>query len=178
MIIGTRSSKSSFTIRGLGKSVIRAISRFLLPNAISDLNSGLKIYQTDLAKKFLRVCPNTMAFSDIITLTFLAERCKVTELPITIQQRIAGKSKITLSSAFDTVMEIINIVVFFNPLRVFIPASLAFLLLGLAWGIPIVLQGRGVSVGALLAFTLASIFFVIGLLAEQLSQIRKMLIRE
>lgn len=178
LIIGARSSKSSRPIRNIGKAIIRGISRFLLPNNISDLNSGLKIYQTELAKKFLRICPNSMAFSDIITLTFLAERCKVTEFPITVQQRVAGKSKITLNSAIETMMEIINIVVFFNPLRVFIPISVIFLLLGLIWGIPIVLQGRGVSVGSLLAFTLASIFFVIGLMAEQLSQIRKMLIRD
>jgi glycosyltransferase involved in cell wall biosynthesis len=178
LIIGTRPKNSSDSFRNLGKSLIRAISRFLLPNTISDLNSGLKIYQTSLAKKYLRVCPDSMAFSDIITLTFLAERCKVTEYPITIQKRLAGKSKINLNSAIETIIEIINIVIFFNPLRVFLPLSVILLLLGLGWGIPIIIQGKGVSVGSLLAITLASIFFVIGLLAEQLSQIRKMLIRE
>lgn len=178
LIIGSRKTKNPFAIRSIGKSIIRATSRYLLPNKISDLNSGLKIYQTGLAKKYLRVCPDSMAFSDIITLTFLAEKCKVTEYPITVENRIAGKSKITLSSAFDTIMEIINIVVFFNPLRFFIPIAVIFFLVGLLWGIPIVLQGKGVSVGSLLAITLSSIFFVIGLVAEQLSQIRRMLISE
>lgn len=178
LVIGTRSNNSLLSIRSIGKSLIRATSRFLLPNSISDLNSGLKIYQTILAKRFLRVCPDTMAFSDIITLTFIAEKCKVTEYPIMVENRIAGKSKITFNSAYDTFLEIINIVVFFNPLRVFIPVSLILLSLGLMWGIPIVIQGKGVSVGALLAITLSSIFFVIGLMAEQLSQIRKMLIRD
>jgi glycosyltransferase involved in cell wall biosynthesis len=178
LIIGTRPKNSGVSFRSLGKLMIRAISRFLLPNTISDLNSGLKIYNTTIAKKFLRVCPNSMAFSDVITLTFLAEKCKVTEYPITVQKRIAGKSTINLNSAIETVIEIINIVVFFNPLRVFLPISLILLVVGLAWGIPIIIQGRGVSVGSLLAITLSSIFFVIGLMAEQLSQIRKMLIQD
>jgi glycosyltransferase involved in cell wall biosynthesis len=178
LIIGSRSTNSLFPIRNLGKTIIRGVSRLLLPNKITDLNSGLKIYRTELAKKFLRVCPNSMAFSDIITLTFIAERCKVTEFPIKVENRIAGKSKITLNSAFDTILELINIVVFFNPLRVFIPTSLVLLLLGLIWGIPIVLQGKGVSVGSLLAITLANFIFIIGLMAEQLSQIRKMLMKE
>jgi hypothetical protein len=119
-----------------------------------------------------------MAFSDIITLTFIAEHCKVVEFPISINPRVSGKSKINLNTAFETLLEIINIVMFFNPLRLFLPIAIFFALLGLGWGLPIVLRGRGISAGALLAFTIAGITFLIGLIAEQLSQIRKMLIHK
>jgi hypothetical protein len=119
-----------------------------------------------------------MAFSDIITLTFIAERCKVTEYPVTIQSRVSGKSKININSAIDTVIEIINIVIFFNPLRFFLPLAVIFFILGVGWGLPIILQGKGVSVGSLLSITLASLIFVLGLIAEQISQIRKILIHE
>ncbi len=176
LIIGARNNLVGNSFRNFGKSLIRAISRFLLPNKITDLNSGLKMYQTDLAKKFITVCPDSMAFSDIITLTFIAERCKVMELPITTNPRMGGNSKINLNTAFETILEIVNIVIFFNPLRVFLPLSTLFFLLGLGWGLPIALSGRGVSVGSLLAFTIAGICLLLGLIAEQLSQIRKMLI--
>ncbi|HUM62782.1 MAG TPA: hypothetical protein PKZ26_03825, partial [Anaerolineaceae bacterium] len=116
--------------------------------------------------------------SDIIALTFIAEKCKVMETPIQISPRAGGKSKINLGSAVDTVIEIINIVVFFNPLRVFLPLSAFFLVAGLGWGIPIVLKGRGVSTGSLLAFTISGIILLLGLIAEQLSQIRRILIEE
>lgn len=178
LLIGCRVKESMFSVRGFGKWIIRKLSQVLLPNKIMDLNSGLKMYQTDLAKRYIKVCPNSMAFSDIIVLTFIAEQCKVLELPVQINPRVGGKSKINLQAAVDTAVEIINIVVFFNPLRVFLPISIASLVAGLAWGIPIVVRGRGVSTGALLAFTISGITFLLGLMAEQLSQIRRMLIED
>jgi len=178
LLIGARENETKFTARGLGKWIIRSISKLLLPNKIRDLNSGLKMYRTELAQRYIKVCPDSMAFSDIIALTFIAEKCKVMETPIQISPRAGGKSKINLGSAVDTVIEIINIVVFFNPLRVFLPLSAFFLVAGLGWGIPIVLKGRGVSTGSLLAFTISGIILLLGLIAEQLSQIRRILIEE
>jgi glycosyltransferase involved in cell wall biosynthesis len=175
LLIGARMNESNLTARNIGKWMIRVLSRILLPNRIMDLNSGLKMYRTDLAKRYIKICPDSMAFSDIMALTFIAEKCKVLEIPIQIKPRVGGKSKINLRSAIDTVVEIINIVVFFNPLRLFLPLALIFLLAGLAWGLPIVLAGRGVSTGALLAFTISGIVLLLGLIAEQLSQIRRML---
>jgi hypothetical protein len=70
-------------------------------------------------------------------------------------------------------MEILNIVVLFNPLRIFLPISAVSLVLGFAWGLPIVLRGNGVSVGAMLAIVTGVIFFLLGLLAEQISMIRR-----
>jgi len=178
LLIGARENETKFTARGLGKWIIRSISKLLLPNKILDLNSGLKMYRAELAQRYIKVCPDSMAFSDIIALTFIAEKCKVMETPIQISPRAGGKSKINLGSAVDTVIEIINIVVFFNPLRVFLPLSAFFLVAGLGWGIPIVLKGRGVSTGSLLAFTISGIILLLGLIAEQLSQIRRILIEE
>jgi hypothetical protein len=76
-------------------------------------------------------------------------------------------------TAIDTVKEILNIVVLFNPMRVFFPIAIASIALALVWGIPIALRGRGVSTGAMLGFTTGVLFFFLGLIAEQLSQIRK-----
>jgi hypothetical protein len=46
-------------------------------------------------------------------------------------------------------------------------------LFGVAWGLPLILMGRGVSVGSMLAIVTGVIFFFLGLVAEQLSLIRK-----
>ena len=75
MVIGKRESKfSSRVYRKLGKTIIRAFTRLLMPLPITDLNSGFKLYRTDLAKRYITVCPDNMAFSDVITLVFLNER--------------------------------------------------------------------------------------------------------
>ncbi len=75
-------------------------------------------------------------------------------------------------------MQVLNIALMFNPLRVFLPVSIFCFIAGLGWGIPIVLLGRGVSVGAMLAIVTGLIFFVLGLLASQLSAIRMERLRD
>ena len=70
-------------------------------------------------------------------------------------------------------MEILNIVVLFSPMRIFLPLSVALVLLGIAWDIPIFLRGEGVSVGALLLLLSGLLMFLLGLITEVLSNIRK-----
>ena len=58
-------------------------------------------------------------------------------------------------------------------MRVFLPIAMVWILLAIVWGLPIIMKGRGVSTGAMLSFVSGVLFFGLGLLAEQLSQIRK-----
>ena len=69
-------------------------------------------------------------------------------------------------------MELINLAMLFNPLRIFLPLSVFCIGFGLAWGIPIMLRARGVSVGAMLAIVTGLLCFFFGLIAEQLSSMR------
>ena len=149
-----------------------------MPLPIHDLNSGFKLYRTELIHRYASLCPNTMAFSDVATLTFIHQRNYVLEFPITVGERKTGKSTIGLHTAFDTAIEIVNIILLFNPLRVFLPLSITCILLGLIWGIPIIILGRGVSVGAMLAIVTGLLFFVLGLIASQLSAIRRIIIED
>ena len=174
MVIGTRVNIKNLSMREIGKWIIKWISRIIIPNHIKDLNSGMKIYRTELARKYMMTCPNTMAFSDIISLTFLHNCCLVLEAPINVMPRKGGKSTISYKTGIDTVVEIINIVMLFNPLRLFIPISLIFILAGLSWGLPIFLDGRGLSTGSLFALIIGFISILLGLIAEQLSQLRQL----
>ncbi len=174
MIIGSRVNHGSASLyRGLGKSIIRAIARVLVPNKISDLNSGMKLYSTELAKRYIVLCPDSMAFSDIITLVFISERNLVIEYPITVNQRMAGCSTIDTRTAMNTVIEVFNMLMLFNPLRVLVPLSLLTCLAGTVWGVQFILRGRGLSVAALLLLLSGVILFTFGLIAQQLSLIRR-----
>jgi glycosyltransferase involved in cell wall biosynthesis len=174
LIVGNRKGKASGWFRELGKSIIRRVAKMMMPLKIYDINSGLKMYDTALAKKYIQICPDSMAFSDVITLTFVYQRNRVLEIPVNINKRIAGTSTIGARTAFDTVMEIINIVTLFNPLRIFLPLSFSCILISLAWEVPILLKGYGISIGALLGLMTGIIFFLLGLLAEQLGNIRRL----
>ncbi len=173
MVVGRRDGVGHSGIyRSLGKLLIRHFTKILMPLPVSDLNSGFKLYRTEPAKRFISVCPDSMAFSDVITLVFLSERNLVLEHPIHVSPRTVGRSTINTFTAFDTVIQVLNIALMVNPLRVFLPISALCILAGLGWGIPIILLGRGVSVGAMLAIVTGLLFFVLGLLASQLSAIR------
>lgn len=174
MVIGKRQGHNHSTFyRSLGKGIIRFVANLLMPLNISDLNSGMKIYRTDLGKKYIAACPNSMAYSDIITLMFISQKHLVLEQPIKIKKRMKGKSTINIKTAFQTFYEIINIIMFFNPLKIFFPVSIVFFSLGLIWGLPIAIAGRGISVGAGLLLTMSVLSILLGLIAEQLASIRK-----
>ncbi|HUU43083.1 MAG TPA: glycosyltransferase family 2 protein [Planctomycetota bacterium] len=174
MVVGGRKGeKSASAWRGFGKTLIRTFARLLMPVPIHDINSGLKIYRTDVARECLHLCPDSMSFSDVITLVFLNQRRRVLEVPIRIDERAAGKSTISTRTAFETVMAVLNILVLFNPMRIFLPMSIVCILAGVIWGVPHVLAGRGVSGGAMLAIMMGFISFFLGLIAQQLSLLRR-----
>ncbi len=140
---------------------------------ITDLNSGMKVYRSDLARKYIHLCPDAMAYSDIITLVFINQKHLVLEKDILIRSRMSGTSTINTRTALDTVLEILNIVVLFNPNRVFLPLAIFFVVAGILWGLPFLIRGEGVQAGTLLLTITGLLFFLLGLLAEQLSLIRR-----
>ena len=179
MVVGKRYGQvASGAYRTFGKFLIHSFTKILMPLPITDLNSGFKFYRTEFAKRYMTVCPDSMAFSDVITLVFLSEHHLVLEYPIQVSPRQGGQSMINTFTAFDTVIQVLNSALMFNPLRLFLPVSALCILAGFGWGIPFVLLGRGVSVGAMLAIVTGLLFFVLGLIASQLSAIRMERLRD
>ncbi len=174
MVIGSRKGLRSATFfRGLGKLIIRETAKILMPIKIYDLNSGLKIFETEVAASCLHLCSDSFAFHDTITLVFTNYRFKVIEISINIKDRVGGVSTIGVMTAIDTIKEIINMVLLFNPLKIFFPFSMFILFASTAWALPILILGRGLSVGALLGIILGILLLFLGLIAEQISQMRK-----
>jgi len=173
LLIGSRTVMEHVNLyRELGKWMIRGFTRILVPLTIRDLNSGFKLYRTELVNQYLHLCPDSMAFSDVITLLFINQGHLVLEFPISVKKRIGGSSSIGTRTAFQTFIEILGLAMLVNPLRIFLPLSFFCIAAGLLWGIPIMLAGRGVSVGSMLAIVLGALFFFLGLIANQLSAIR------
>lgn len=176
LVIGSRpqvASGGSGLYRALGKKLIHLIAGMLVELPINDLNSGMKLYDTVLVQKYLPICPSSMAFSDIITLIFLQKKHLVVETPIQITERKSGKSTINTLTALDTILQVLNIVMVFNPMRIFMPCGLIAILVGVLWAIPFLVQGHGLSTASMLAITTGLILTMLGLIAEQLSQIRR-----
>jgi glycosyltransferase involved in cell wall biosynthesis len=176
MVIGSRRGSANANLwRGVGKSIIRSFASLLMPLTVYDINSGMRIYRTDCAQQYLHLFPDTFSFSDILTLVFVNNKQLVIESPITVRERSGGTSTISLQTAFETIMEILNIAVLFNPMKIFLPIACACFALGVPWGVYIASLGHGVSVGSSLLIITGILSFLLGLIAEQLSSIKKSL---
>src|SRR5207248_10265507 len=103
--------------------------------------------------------------------TLLTRGCRVEYVPITVDRR-TGRSTVTVGTGVDTIVQVIRIVALFAPLRVFVPASAIIALSGLAWGIPYAVAGHVVSVGSVLSLVTALVLFALGILRDQISQLR------
>ena len=108
-----------------------------------------------------------------ITLVFVHRRDLVLETEIEVRPRSEGVSTINTSTALETVFQILNIVALFNPGRIFFPLGVGFVVFGLIWGMPFILRDEGVSVGTMLLLVFGLIFFLVGLIAEQVAQLRR-----
>jgi glycosyltransferase involved in cell wall biosynthesis len=173
MVIGDRSmSQQSGWYREIGKRLILLFTNLLMRQHINDLNTGFRLMRSELAGRYLYLLPNTFAFCVVVTLFFISQRHLVMEYPVSCVKRKAGRSTINTYTAFQTLIEVINIIMLFNPLKIFLPLAAVCIAVGILWGIPYVVMGHGVSVGSMLAIVIGALFFFLGLLASQLSAIR------
>ncbi len=175
MVVGARQNNKSGGYRTLGKWVIRKFAGSLLELPVKDLNSGMKCYRMSEVLEYLDLCPDTMAYSDCILLLMVNDRKLVTETPIEIAPRTAGKSTIGTKTAIITLAEILNLAVLLRPLTTFFRLSICFLLLGVGWGIFTYVRSTAITSTSVMLIMLGVMSIMLGLLCEQLSQIRRKL---
>jgi glycosyltransferase involved in cell wall biosynthesis len=172
MVVGQRSQvfHSSFW-RMPGKWLLGLMANYILRRRVPDLNSGLRIIRRDVALKYIHICPAGFSFSTTITMALSSRGYRVKYVPITINSRI-GKSTVSLATGFNTIILILRIASLFEPLRIFIPLSLIIGLAGIIWAIPYAVSGHGLSVGAMMALGTSVNLLVLGLICDQISQLR------
>ena len=171
MVVGARIGKNVTipNIRKPAKWALRVLSAYLAGRPIPDLNSGLRVMKKDLVMRFEHLLPAGFSFTTTITLASLCTQSLVKYVPIDYHARI-GDSKIKATHAFDFLLLIIRTIVYFNPLKIFIPLGGAFFLLGIvkfAYDLTI----GNFSETALLGFITAVLLWGGGLLSDQIAKI-------
>lgn len=173
MVIGRRTNIAQGTLwRAPGKWVLRMMAVYLLGERIPDLNSGLRVLHTNVIRRYLHLFPNGFSFSTTSTMILLSRGYGVAYAPIDVQAR-RGKSTVSWRTGFNTLMLILRLAMLLNPLRIFLPLSALLFLSGSIWALPYLLARRGLTVTALLFILMAVIVFLIGLLADQIAELRK-----
>ncbi|WP_028649198.1 glycosyltransferase family 2 protein [Nocardiopsis sp. CNT312] len=133
-IVGARTQEmgSHKALRVPAKWIIRKIAERLTGTRIPDLNSGLRVFRRDVARPYLRLLPPGFSCVTTITLAFLSNQHPVRYVPIAYAKR-AGKSKFHfLKDAYRYILQVLRMVMYFNPLKVLMPPALALLGTGAA----------------------------------------------
>lgn len=176
MVVGARSKGSHAPLlRRPGKWLLSKVANYLAQTNIPDLNSGFRAFRKDVAKLFLHLLPNGFSFTTTLTLALLKEGYSVAYVPITTSPRIGTSTVNPIRDGLNTLMLIIRIIALFDPLRVFAPTSGVLFLTGLIyWGLDIFLRQRiNIPTGAVLVILASVIIFMFGILADQVSAIRR-----
>lgn len=169
MVVGARTGKieGESGLRLTVKKLIVMLTNWLGETNIPDLNSGLRIFNRDLALKYIHLLPSGFSFTSTITLVFLSEGYRVDYVPIDYRKRKGWSKFRPVRDTLNMIILILRTMVYFNPLRVFIPLSLALVALAfVVLGISIMVEGRAWDITIIAILVAAVQVFGIGLVAD------------
>jgi len=174
MVVGARLGNSHASpSRGIGNRILNWLASYVTKFRVQDLTSGFRAVKSDIAQKFLYLLPNTYSYPTTLTLAVLRDGRCVKYVPINLKGRKAGKSDIKIiRDGLKFIMIITKICTLYSPLRIFLPVGFFMFLVGLGYYIyTYITFGRFTNMSALL-FTTSVIIFMMGLVSEQVSQMR------
>ena len=175
-VVGARRSEQGTVkvLRGPAKWLIRRLASYLTGVRIPDLNSGFRAFRREVADQFLYLLPRGFSCVTTITLAFLTNGYSVKYVPIDYFPR-AGESKFHWWA--DTrryLMQVVRMVLMYEPLRMFGPPSVLLLLVGAGKLIfDLIDKGGRIATNTIVLFVVAVALGLLGLLADLLVQLNK-----
>ena len=171
MVVGARTGETVKIqlARRPPKAFLNWLASYLAGQKLPDINSGLRLMRTDLVRRYEHLLPSGFSFTTTITLAAACNDHMVEYVPINYMARL-GASKMRPRAAYDFTMLILRTIVFFNPLKVFIPLGALLALAGLA-KLGYDIYKDNLSESAVLALLGALIVWAVGMLADQNARI-------
>jgi glycosyltransferase involved in cell wall biosynthesis len=136
-VVGARTTEEGThkLLRVPAKWFIRKTAERLAGQKIPDLNSGLRAFRKDVAAPYLKLLPPGFSCVTTITLAFLSNQHDIRYVPIDYFKR-AGSSKFHfVHDAYRYILQVLRMVMYFNPLKVLMPPALWLIGLGIAKGV-------------------------------------------
>jgi glycosyltransferase involved in cell wall biosynthesis len=170
MVVGARLGDNVYVplVRKPAKWFLQKLASYLAGRAIPDLNSGLRVLKRSLVEQYYHLLPSGFSFTTTITLAFLCNDYLIFYHPIKYNKRV-GKSKIRPIDAYYFLLLILRTIVYFNPLKIFLPIGAMFFLAGSAKFIYDLFL-ENLSESAVLGILGAFVIWAIGLLSDQISR--------
>jgi glycosyltransferase involved in cell wall biosynthesis len=173
MVVGARDLGGHANhFRFTANQVYNLIARYATQFPVKDLTSGFRVLDRETVIPYLYLVPNSFSYPTTLTLAYLRSGRTLYYLPIQARKR-QGKSKIKLfRDGTRFLLILIKLITLFSPLRIFLPVSFLFFALGFVnYAFTFYAYGRFTNMSALLLIT-SVIVFMIGLVSEQITQLR------
>ena len=173
-VVGARRSEAGTYkfFRVPAKWAIRRLASYLTSSTIPDLNSGLRAFKRSVAEPYLRLLPPGFSCVTTITLAFLSNGHQIKYIPVDYYKR-SGRSKFhPFKDAYNYMIQVLRMVMYFNPLRVLMPVALTLFggtLVKLVWDLvvhPFRITGSTVLIG-IAAFNIAAIALLADLVVKR-----------
>jgi glycosyltransferase involved in cell wall biosynthesis len=174
MVVGARSKGNQASIfRGFGNRMLNRLAGYVAKFRVQDLTSGFRAVKREVAYNLLFLLPNTYSYPTTMTLGVLRGGRSLKYIPIDVNKRKNGASNISFSrDGIRFFMIITKICALYSPFRIFLPISLIIFCLGMTnYLFSYFTSGRFTNM-SLLLFTTSVIVFLMGLISEQITQLR------
>jgi len=173
MVVGARGrSSQSSAHRWMANKIYNGLASYVAHRRIHDLTSGFRAINREIALRYLYMLPNAFSYPTTITLSFMKSGHSVKYIPIEAAQR-GGTSKIrVVRDGIIFLLIIAKIATIFSPFRVFLPVSITMFLGAVSYYIYIFITQHRFTNMALLLFMLSIVVFLMGLISEQINQLR------
>lgn len=176
MVVGARTHESDVSrFRTFGNVCMTWVANYLSGTKIQDLTSGFRAIRREVLCEFLHLFPNKYSYPTTITLSLLKSGYAVKYVSLnSIQRRRKGKSHIQpFGDGLRFLLIIVRIVMLFDPLKIFMPASLFLIALGAGFTVFDLLRYGGLQESAVLTLLIGIFVFFFGFLADQNAHIRR-----
>lgn len=96
MVVGQRWLNYEKPIRWIGRKVLNFIASIITGHYLSDLNSGLRIFDAKLVQNYSPILCDTFSFTTSLSISMVSDGYKIAYFPIDVKPRAFGKSHVRL----------------------------------------------------------------------------------
>lgn len=173
--LGVRSADSHMsTNRKPGRFLLRLAVQLVAKKPIPDFNTGLRVFRTDCLRRYLHLLPDGFSASTTTSLLMTERGYRGANVKIRTRKRV-GKSHVRqVADGLMILTLILRILLLFRALLFFFGIGAMLVLAGIAYSLYMIsVNNKGIPIGGLFLMMTGVLTILMGLIADQLSLIRR-----
>jgi len=172
MAVGARNVGSHANLARLAANgAYNVLASAVTGHRIPDLTSGFRAVKADLFRKFIYLLPNGFSYPTTITMALMRAGHAVAFVEIAALKRKSRSHISPLKDGFRFLIIIFKIATLYSPLKIFLPVSGLFFVLGVGYYAYTFFAFSRFTNMSLLLLSISILIFLMGLLSEQVTTV-------